>query len=45
MDDDHAASMNQSDAGHVMTDTFTVMAPDGTADVVTIFINGPKDIG
>ena len=43
LDDDRAASLNSVDAGHVLTDTFTVMAADGTHEVVTISINRPKE--
>ena len=43
IDDDQAASASAVNAGHTVTETFTVMAADGTAEVVTIIINGPKD--
>ncbi|CAN7510592.1 LuxR C-terminal-related transcriptional regulator [Bradyrhizobium sp. LjRoot220] len=43
IDDDQAASASAVNAGHTVTDTFTVMAADGTAEVVTIIINGPKE--
>ena len=35
--------MNAVNAGHAVTDTFTVMAADGTAEVVTITVNRPKE--
>ncbi|MGX9432027.1 MULTISPECIES: helix-turn-helix transcriptional regulator [Bradyrhizobium] len=43
LDDVHAAHPNA--VGHTFTDTFTVMAADGTADVVTIVINPKKSAG
>ncbi|MBO4227723.1 LuxR C-terminal-related transcriptional regulator [Bradyrhizobium neotropicale] len=43
LDDVHAAHPNA--AGHTFTDTFTVMAADGTAEVVTIVINPKKSAG
>src|SRR5947207_4256006 len=43
IDDDQAASASAVNAGHTVTETFTVMAADGTAEVVTIIINGPKE--
>ena len=39
--DDQAASAVS--AGHTVTDTFTVGAADGTAEMVTIIINAPKE--
>ena len=41
-DDVQAANHN---AGHEVTDTFTVMAADGTAEVVTIVVSRPKESG
>ena len=43
IDDDQVASASAVNAVHTVTDTFTVMAADGTAEVVTIIINGPKE--
>jgi VCBS repeat-containing protein len=43
IDDDQAASASAVNAVHTVTDTFTVMAADGTAEVVIIIINGPKE--
>ena len=42
MDNVQAANHN---AGHEVTDTFTVMATDGTAEVVTIIVSRPKESG
>lgn len=43
LDDVHAAHPNA--VGHTFTDTFTVMAPDGTPEVVTIVVNPKKSAG
>jgi len=43
MDEGRAASPNSVGAGHMVTDTLTVMAADGTVEVVTIIINRPKE--
>jgi RNA polymerase sigma factor (sigma-70 family) len=43
LNDVQAANPNAVSAGHTVTDTFTVMAADGTAEVVTIIINHPKE--
>ncbi|MCA1457384.1 response regulator transcription factor [Bradyrhizobium sp. BRP22] len=43
LDDVHAAHPNAF--GHTFTDTFTVMAADGTAEVGTIVINPKKSAG
>ncbi|WP_407159537.1 LuxR C-terminal-related transcriptional regulator [Bradyrhizobium sp. STM 3557] len=43
MEDDHAASASAVNAGHTVTGTFAVTAPDGTVEVVTIIIDGPKE--
>ena len=42
LDDVHAADLNAVNAGHAVTDTFTVMVEDGTAEVATIIVNVPK---
>jgi VCBS repeat-containing protein len=41
--DDVQATDSTVSAGHAVIDTFTVMAADGTAELVTIIINRPKD--
>jgi VCBS repeat-containing protein len=44
LDDAQAANPNAVNAGHMATETFTVLAVDGTTEVITIIVNRSKEL-